>query len=328
MPSFLTRKLIVGSVASFLLLAFLGFFFNGLRPVSADAAAPPIVFEVKQGDGFRKIIGGLRDAGVIRSSLVTETFSLLNGSAVAMQPGRYKLSPTMSAPGILEELTGGSGKEVAVTIPEGTNLYQIDTLLNNALVIKSGELINFQSDGSLEGKLFPDTYRFFTGSDAKDVAQKFLDNFNVKAAALLQEDLANANEDLILASVVEKEVPDAEDQKIVAGILWKRLKAGMPLQVDATVCYAKFKEGPVPAVPCYPFTPLDFKIDSPYNTYLYKGLPPSPIGNPGISAISAAIHPKSSPYWFYLSDPKTGKTIFAKTLDEQTQNKVKYLKGD
>ena len=106
----------------------------------------------------------------------------------------------------------------------------------------------------------------------------------------------------------------------------------MPLDVDATVCYAKLLENQASrpaasqvAQACYPLTALDFKIDSPYNTYLYRGLPPGPIGNPGVSAIMAAIHPVVSPYWYYLSDPKTGKTIFAKTLDEQTQNRVKYL---
>jgi UPF0755 protein len=157
------------------------------------------------------------------------------------------------------------------------------------------------------------------------VVGEFTDNFNVKALPLLNADSKNAQRDLILASILEKEVPSSTDQKLIAGILLKRLAAGMPLDVDATVCYAKLLENPSPAASCYPLTALDFKIDSPYNTYLYRGLPPGPIGNPGVSAIVAAIDPVSSPYWYYLSDPKTGKTIFAKTLDEQTQNRVKYL---
>ena len=221
-----------------------------------------------------------------------------------------------------------------MTIPEGSNLYQIDAILADALVIRRGDLINFATGSAAasgtgavnpEGKLFPDTYRFYPDTDVKDVVQEMLDKFNDKAAPLLAAEGADATSDLIMASIVEKEVSNPDDQKIVAGILWKRISAGMPLQADATVCYAMQQTAPLSAPPC---STLDLKINSPYNTYLYKGLPPGPIGNPGISAIQAAIHPERSPYWFYLSDPKTGKTIFSKTLDEQHQNTVKYLESD
>ena len=123
-------------------------------------------------------------------------------------------------------------------------------------------------------------------------------------------------------------MPDQNDQEIVAGIILKRLAEGIPLDIDATVCYAKLLGRPTSTAQACSLSPLDFKIESPYNTYLYKGLPPGPIGNPGTSAITAALHPQSSPYLYYLSDPATGKTIFAKTLDEQNQNRVKYLESN
>lgn len=336
MPSFFTRKLLIGCGTLVFMVMLFAVFAHGLQPVSADVNAAPIVFEVKQGDGFRKIVRGLYETGIIRSPLAVEALSLLNGSAFTMRPGLYRLSPAMSVPEILGELKGENTKGVSVTIPEGSNLYQIDAILSDALVLRRGELISFRAGGdlggNLEGKLFPDTYRFFTGSTVKVVVQKFLNNFNTKAAPLLPKDPTDSKNDLILASIIDKEVPDPDDQKIVAGILWKRLRVGMPLQADATICYAKLEKGPastsVSTPGCYPLTPLDYKIDSPYNSYLYKGLPPGPIGNPGVSAIQAAINPKSSPYWFYLSDPKTGKTIFATTLDEQNKNRVKYLKGN
>lgn len=325
MPPFFTKRFIIGAAVLLLIAGVLGSFAYGLQPTSADAAATPVLFEVTQGEGFHEIINRLRDARLIRSSIAAEVFSLLTGSALSLQPGLYRLNAAMSAPEILGELTSGSGKEVVVTIPEGSNLYQIDARLSDALVTPRGGLVNFHDKGNLEGKLFPDTYRFFVGSDVKEVVQKLLDNFNAKAAPLLVGDKANAERNLTLASIVEKEVPNAHDQKIVAGILLKRLAAHVPLQADATVCYAMQQKAPLSPPDC---ATLDLNIDSPYNTYLYKGLPPGPIGNPGISAIQAAISSESSPYWYYLSDPKTGKTIFSKTLDEQHQNTVKYLEGD
>lgn len=323
LPAFINRKFVIGATALLILVSVFAFFAYGLEPASADASMAPVVFTVKQGEGFRTIVNELSANHIIRSSLVAGTLSLLTGSAFSLQPGSYRLSPSMSPSEILDELSNGRGREVSVTIPEGANLYQIDAALSDALVIQRGALVNFHDDGDLEGRLFPDTYWFFTGSDARDVVQKFLDNFNAKAAPLLAVEGKDAGNDLIVASMVEKEVSDPQDKKIVAGILWKREKAGMPLQVDATVCYAAQVETPTGTPAC---GTLDLKLDSPYNTYLYKGFPPAPIGNPGLSAIEAAISPASSPYWFYLSDPKTGKTIFAKTLDEQHQNTVKYLK--
>src|SRR5258708_2377551 len=326
MSNFITKKLMIGFGVLVVVVVALGFFLNGLQPASADTNASPIVFEVKQGQGFRQIVGALHGAGLIKSPLATEALALLSGQAFKMRPGLYRLSPAMPAAVIVDGIAGGDTKEVTVVIPEGTDIYRIDTILSDALVIRSGELVRFADAGNaIEGKLFPDTYRFFIRSNIKDVVQKFLDNFNIKAAPLFAKDEKNMMTDLTIASIVQREVPDPADEKIVAGILRKRLAAGMPLQMDATVCYAIQQKSSTIRANC---NLLDFKINSPYNTYLYKGLPPGPIGNPGISAISAVLAPQSSPYWFYLSDPKTGKTIFSKTLDEQHKNTVKYLKGN
>ena len=118
--------------------------------------------------------------------------------------------------------------------------------------------------------------------------------------------------------MLEEEVKTIEDKKIVSGILWKRLKIGMPLQVDATILYALGNE------PRW-LTYDDLKIDSFYNTYKYVGLPPGPIANPGLDSIMAAIYPQESGYWYYLSAPD-GKTYFSQTLEEHNLKKVKYLK--
>ncbi len=319
------RRSLVAAVLVIGVMALL--FAAALRPARAAAGAAPVIFSISRGESFTGVIAGLSRAGLIRSSLAAGAFSLFTGSAFSLQPGEYRLSPSQSAPALLRELSGGGGREVSVTIPPDANVYQDDALLSAALVIPRGALISFAAahgGGGIEGKLFPDTYRFFTGSPVAEVVQKMLADFQAKAGPALAQDPANATSDLIVASIAEKEVPDPADQAIVAGILWKRKNAGMPLQVDATVCYAMQVADPAGTPDC---GALDLKINSPYNTYLYKGFPPGPIGSPDISAIEAAARPKRSPYWYYLSDPKTGKTIYAITLDEQHRNTVKYLES-
>ena len=328
MSSFpLKRSQIVGAVVIIVILI-AGFFFSHELSAVNAANMATVVFEVKQGEGFRAVADDLSAARLIRSSKAFDLFALIGGRGLALKPGLYRLDPAMSTAQILDVLSKGGTNEVTVTIPEGSNMYEIDAILSSALVIHPGDLINFHADGSLEGKLFPDTYQFSIDSNASSVVQEFLTDFNTKALPLLNADPKDAQQNLILASILEKEVPDESDQQIVAGILLKRLAAGIPLDVDATVCYAKIMENPTSTPFCPALTALDFEIDSPYNTYLYRGLPPGPIGNPGVSAIMAALHPDRSPYWYYLSDPKTGKTIFAKTLDEQDQNRVKYLESN
>lgn len=220
-----------------------------------------------------------------------------------------------------------------LVIPEGYTVVQIDELLAKNGVLEAHALINFDIDRvrndywflegakNLEGFLFPDTYEFFLNSAPEAVVRKFLDNFKKKAGPSLPGDGEKAMEIIIMASIIEKEVPDFNDDRpLVSGLLWKRLRNDMPLQVDAAICFIKNPAG------CRDISPVDLKIDSPYNTYLYRGLPPGPISNPGLSAISAALHPKGSPFWYYISHPQTKKTIFAETLDEHQQNIVKYLK--
>ncbi|MBU6142232.1 endolytic transglycosylase MltG [Patescibacteria group bacterium] len=324
----LSRRFLVGAAATIAVVGIASRFLYDLAPVAAVAAAQPTVFEVKKGEGFRTVVDGLASAGIVRSSFATATFAVITGRAFDMQPGLYHLDPSMSTWQVLNVITSRAASQVVVTIPEGANLYQIDAILASALVIRRGDLVNFHDDGNLEGKLFPDTYQFFTDSNVKDVVQKFLDDFNAKAAPLLAADPKNAADDLVVASLVAKEVPGPSDQEIVAGIIWKRLRAGMLLDIDATICYIKFMESPTSTANCDGLNKLDYKVNSPYNTYLHQGLPPGPIGNPGITAINAAISPQSSPYYYYLSDPATGKTIFAKTLDEQNRNRVKYLQSN
>jgi UPF0755 protein len=252
----------------------------------------------------------------------------------------------MAIPEIVQILREGKVKVdlgIKVTIPEGYKTFQIEaSLIAAGLPVQASELqeavgisaplarelfeLDFLSDlpprATVDGFLFPDTYFFARDSDLHGIVQKMLENFGEKVEEPLRVKIKargkNLYEVVILASLLEKEVRTFEDMKIVSGILWKRMEIGMPLQVDATLAYLTGKKtGEI--------TNDDKEIDSPYNTYKYRGLPPSPIGNPGLNAIRAATEPASSDYLFYLSTPQ-GETIFSKTLDEHNQNRAKYLK--
>jgi len=286
-------------------------FFFSLRPVDAERASP-VIFEITRGESFSGIIQGLAGADLIRSGLATELLSLANGDAFRLKPGLYELNPAMSAADILDTLSREGNRLVTVTIPEGKDIFEIDAILSDALVIHRGDLVRYVSSSApyspLEGRLFPDTYQFARGSDVREVVQKFLDDFDAKAKPLLGVDAATAQKILTLASILEKEVPGQDDQRIVAGIIEKRLQAGMYLDIDATVNYG------------------NLVASSSYDTYRHQGLPPGPIGNPGLAAITAALHPETSPYWYYISDPKTGKTIFAESLAEQNEHIAMYLR--
>ncbi|OGY99166.1 MAG: hypothetical protein A3G64_00450 [Candidatus Liptonbacteria bacterium RIFCSPLOWO2_12_FULL_60_15] len=310
--------LIVGvlGIASVAMLFGAALVFAQLRPVGGTAAERPFV--VQPGEGARSIAERLEGAGIIRSRTAFMLFGAFSGAVRTLKPGQYELSPSMSALVILSSLREGANREVAVTIPEGVTVREIDGIMAEAGVTPRGRIIEIAEARKLEGRLFPDTYRFFVPSEPEDVIARLTLTHEQKALPILLLEPARAYENLILASLIEKEVPDSEERRIVSGILRKRLKAGMALQVDASICYVK--KGP-----CHPVTANDLTQDSPYNTYRYKGLPPGPISNPGTDALRAALDPIASPYWFYLSDPKTQKTVFAKTLDEHRQNRVKYL---
>lgn len=208
--------------------------------------------------------------------------------------------------------------EVAVTIPEGFSVRDIDERLTSMELIAPGEFA--AAALHLEGYLFPDTY-FVYKDDFKpeSLVKKMQDNFLAKVTQDLIAEAKKRKRDMkniiTLASILEKEVKTEKDYVIVAGILWKRLDRGWPLQADATLLYGK----ETPRI-----TTKELSENTPYNTYKTRGLPPTPISNPGIATIRAAIFPEASPYWFYLTD-REGNVHYARTNEEQNENRKKYL---
>jgi UPF0755 protein len=298
-----------------------------------NSSGETIILKVEKGESAQTIAENLKNAGLIKSSFLFRLYVFLSLDQYDLKPGEYELSPKMSIRDIGNILALGGTNEVLIVIPEGFNLKQVEDKLIKANLIKLDALANFKflenipeilSDkskmASLEGYLFPDTYRFFKDAVLSDIVGKMIGNLSDKLTPDLQAAIKNSKynfyEILTMASLVEKEVSKDSDRSVVAGILWKRLKAGMPLQVDATLVYITGRNE---------IGDADKKIDSRYNTYFYRGLPKGPIANPGISAIKAALFPEVSPYWYYLS-AKDGTTIFSKTLEEHNRARAIYLK--
>lgn len=312
------------------------YFFYLLSPVSESADLK--IFSIPPGTGVSEIAEQLYAQGVIRSAGAFKFYGFLSGSAHRLKPGSYSLAKNMSIKKIVEMLVLGP-PDIEVLITEGKSLKDIDLHLAQMGLIKVGELANFSFKGltvefpflrdvsTMEGFLFPDTYKISPGSPPEIIIKRFLNNFREKASLAFGDAISKNGsngwyENLIIASLIEKEVPAGDERKLVAGILEKRLALGMPLQVDATVVYVKCSGR---YDNCPPLTKSDFKIKSNYNTYYQKGLPPAPIANPGLDALVAAVDPKKSDFLYYLSDPGTQKTIFSKTLEEHNLNRSRYL---
>jgi len=297
------------------------------------------LFSVAKGESVKAIAAKLRSENFIRSQFWFEAYVWYEKQQANLQAGDYALSPNLSIPEILQIITGGKviSNEIQVTFPEGFDASQIkDRLLENGIKSASAldqeKIDGFQlqykflgevsPDLSLEGFLFPDTYRFNKDIKKEEIIKKFLDNFDKKLTPAWRAEIERQHrtiyEVVTLASIVQQEALNEQEMPTIAGIFLNRLKIGMALESDATVNYITGKKD-------RQVTSDDTKIISPYNSYLNKGLPPTPISNPGIEAIKAAIYPQQSDYLYFLH-PLNSPAVYSKTLDEHNWNKAKYLK--
>jgi len=317
-----------------LLVAVLAVFFLWWRwvnlPFNEQYTLAGQTFIVKKGESFSSVAFRLQDEGLIRSGAAFKLLGRMQDLEGKIQAGSFRLRPSQTLQEIIDFLTQGT-QDIWLTFPEGWRKEEFARrLVSNLENFNQEEFLNLATNH--EGELFPDTYLLPREASASAVSQLLQNNFQKK----FDEDLIkkanraglSQKEVLILASLVEREAKHEEDRALVAGILLKRLKADWPLQVDATLQYALAENRCLPtSVDCdWWVTPTatDKKIDSPYNTYLYEGLPPTPICNPGLSAIKAVIGSQDSEYWFYLSDLK-GKMHYSRTVEEHNANIQEYL---
>lgn len=333
-------------VVSFLILTSLSalvyFLYQIYSPIPLGSKEQKFIIE--KGQGVNEISENLKRVKLIKNKFIFESYIFLRNMEKNFQAGEYKLKPNINLVQLSKILTLGIGavNEREIKIIEGWTLKEIGEYLEKEKIVDKKEFLDKISDPAilqtlkkdykfledkpegidLEGYLFPDTYRIFKDAKPEDILKKMLDNFDQKLTLKMREDIKIKNrtifEVISLASIVEKEVPGDKDREIVGGIFWKRLEAGVPLQADSTLNY--FTGGKSRAL-----SSEELKIDSFYNTYLYPGLPPTPISNPGLSSLRAAIYPAESPYWYFLSK-EDGETVFSRTLKEHVENKMKWVK--
>jgi UPF0755 protein len=280
-------------------IVFVGIFYFLFFSAPFDFPVGTIV-RIEPGSSLRGVSLKLKEEHIIRSRVAFEAFVILFGREKRIISSDYYFESRLPVYIIARRVSRGEHNiaPVSVTIPEGFNIQQIaDTF---ALRLPNFDKSNFLlQTKNLEGYLFPDTYFFLTTDTEQDVIDSMSSNFNKKITPLLPEIAAFHKKEkdvIVMASIIEREANGDADRAIISGILWKRLSIGMALQVDAAP-----------------------------ETYKTRGLPKSPISNPGLEAITASIHPQNSPYIYYLHD-KNGIIHYAKTFAEHKSNEQKYLK--
>lgn len=315
------NKLVI--VVIIFVIAILGSFVwwkNGLSPANS-ANKESVIFVVQKGSGLKEIASKLETAGLIKNRIVFFLYARFGKFENKIQAGDFRLSPSMTAQEIADNLTHGT-LDVWITIPEGKRATEISEILKENIPAYRDSWKNILVEN--EGYLFPDTYLIPKDSDIEMVVSQMKDNFDRKYATInVSKTKLSKNEIVILASLIEREAKFPEDRPLVGSVLLNRFEVGMKLDIDATVQYALGYSQEEKKWWRKNLTFEDLKIASPYNTYRNAGLPPTPIANPGIEALNAVINPADTNYIYYISD-KTGHLHFAKTLIEQNANIEKY----
>ena len=282
-----------------------------------------ITVVLNPGIGVSDIARRLRQVGVIADPLLFRIGVRLSGKSKGLKAGEYEFAQEISAKAVMDLLVSGQTVVRRVTIPEGLTSAEIVRLLNATNGLK-GEI----SASPGEGTVLPETYHFSYGDRRSDLIERMQHGMRETLAALWQErapDLpfATRYEALILASIIEKETSVAEERAHVAGVFVNRLRRGMRLQSDPTVAYAiSGSLGP----PSRPLTRADLTVDNPFNTYKNKGLPPTPIANPGRAALEAAMRPLATLDLYFVADG-TGGHAFARTLQEHSRNVARWRRN-
>lgn len=289
------------------------FIYFSLLPPSNDSSKK--VFVINEGDSLSTIALRLKKNEFIKNRHVFIAYTYLLGLNQKIQAGTFFLTQSQRLPDLIENISRGGSTDYWLKIIPGTRVEQFSPSPEFTLLTKD-----------LEGKLFPDSYLipiYYTSDQIIDMIQ---DNFQKKLSKAKENTSTNLSDpqNLILASLLEREAKTPNDKKLIAGIILNRLNSQMPLQIDATIQYAK-DSLTNPSDFWKPIAKNDLNIVSPYNTYKNPGLPPAPICNPGFDSLYAAYHPSQTNYLYYIHD-NTGQIHYASTLSEHNDNVAKYLK--
>lgn len=301
-------------------IAFAFTIYTGLIKVNADFPVGAFV-TISPGMTLTEIADRLEGRKIIDSPFLFKNFVILLNGEHEVIAGEYFFSEPLSVFRVALRVTRGFlGVPLnKVTIPEGFNAREIASRIKENIDGFDDKAF-FERAAGKEGYLFPDTYFFPSNLKPEQAIATLEDNF-YRQIRPLEKEIASfgrpLGEVVIMASLIEEEAKTPESRRIISGILWKRLELGMPLQVDAAFVYVNGKT-------TYELTAKDLQIDSPYNTYRYKGLPKGPIANPGFDALEAAVTPTASGYLYYLSD-RQGNMYYAKDFEAHKKNRERYL---
>lgn len=313
----------------------------------------PVTVTVYESDSMDDIIEKLYNGGLIRYRSLFKLYADISDAEEDIDPGIYDLNTRYDYHALVKMMSTSSSRTVVegVLIPEGYSCRQIFAMLEEKRICTAQDLAAYAANGDLkdywflenvergqeyclEGFLFPDTYDFYKNSTPREVLEKLLDNFDHRFDEEMraQIETLNANvtggnytvrEVAIVASMIEKEAAAPSEAPAIAGVIYNRLFnwEGTPayLNIDASIVYALNGKSDL--------TREDLQVDSPYNTYTHTGLTPTPISNPGLSSLRAALNPESHNYYYYVLNPETGMHTFSTTYEEHSANVAAYAEG-
>jgi UPF0755 protein len=297
----------------------------GRGSVFCDISFPP-------GSGIRKLANELKAGGVVRSSWHFVLMTRLRGDAHRLKAGEYRFSDDMTPDMILKKIVAGEADYRKFTLPEGYSVYQAAELLEQKGLFRKDSFLGKCRDKALlmrlglkessaEGYLYPATYNLSRDGSEEQLLGQMIGQFN-KAYAAIEERVSelriSRHEIVTLASIIEKEAVSAEEKPIISSVFHNRLRIGMPLQSDPTAVYGvRAFSGRV--------SKADIQRPSPYNTYLNRGLPPGPIGNPGRDAVLAAMNPVKTDFLYFVAR-QDGTHQFSRNLAEHNRAVGRFLK--
>lgn len=322
-PAIIIGGVVVGILV--LLLVVTSYFVRGTDPKAEEALF--VISRTNQSETTQR----LQESGYIRSPFSLSLSRLITFRFGKIEPGGYKISKSMNARRLITILTSEPQLKW-ITIPEGLRKEEIGERLAEEIHWNDEELEKWNTTYTAmefdyrEGVYFPDTYLIPVRENGLDTAKRMINRFNERFVGYpekFSEQDVKWTTALKIASIVQREAAGKEDMPLIAGILWNRLLNDQPLEVDATVQYARGNIGSGWWAPIKAFDIQD--IDSPYNTYKNTGLPPTPISNPGMDAIDAVLNPDETDCFYYLHDADR-QIHCANTLEEHEENIEKYLK--
>ncbi len=326
----LFRKLaIVGLLTGIVVLLSMLVFLEFNRPLGNSQSVQ--IVDIPPGTAFTQVSHLLHQQGFIEPEWFFQMLGRVQQLDRKIIPGEYELHAGMRPTELLDKLVRGEVYEHSVTIPEGYNVVQIANILDQKDLADKQEILRLNRDqafieslniqaNSLEGYLFPDTYRFARYTPPEAIVRTFVSRFHEVVTPEIRAQAKSMGmtlqEVLTLASVVEKETGLATERALVSGVFHNRLRKNIPLQSDPTVIYAlEYFDGNI--------RKADLSVNSPYNTYKVRGLPPGPIANPGLASIRAALYPTPSDFVYFVSR-NDGSHKFSVTLAEHNKAVDKY----